>query len=192
MDEFLQMTVEPLTSIDKRVEIIENWRNMGLASHEYDSLREEMLSDESAEPRWFGVMDKKQGMIIALFDVRCVPLKGPQYHKSMRIHFAPGLNPEDWEDSGQPFSAVEDIITRTVAAMSFAFRHLVEQADQNNERMVKIYSDHPLRLLMFQGFARNLKEQAPSDYEVNLYKKWVEIKHTGGRHGSCSVSKNVE
>lgn len=189
MGKAIQMDVKSLASIQERTEIIEEWKGRGLSFHDFDSIREEMLSDDSEKQRWFGVVDKNNGMIIAIFDVRCVPLESPQYHKSMRIHFAPGLNPEDWDDSsGQSLDNIENIITKTVSAMSFAFRHLVEEAEQTDERLVKIYCEHPLRLLMFQEFARNLVKAVPDAYEVCFYKSWVEIRHTqGGRHGSCGV-----
>lgn len=188
MDSILHMEIKTLESMEERRSVIDDWRKKGLSDFDAGIIEDDMLSNGSASLHWHGVLDKNDGMIIAIFDVRQVPLESPDYHKSMRIHFAPGFNPHDWERSGQSFETIAAIIDKTVPAMYVAFRHLVTEAESTREHTVKIYSDHPLRLLIFQRFAENLAKEAPDQYEPITYKKWVEIKHLqGGRHGSGSI-----
>lgn len=177
MDAGIPMYVKPLASMDERKSAITEWIDNGLTPAETDAIQEEMLADDCATPRWYGVVDKNNGMTIATFDVRSVPLESPDYHKSLRIHFAPGLNPQDWGNIGQSPESIDAIITKSVSALFMAFRHLVDQAELTKEHMVKIYCAHPLRLLMFQEFAKALAEEAPTLYAARYYKKWVEIKH---------------
>ncbi len=154
----IPMDVKPLVSIAQRQAVIGDWLKNGLRLADADSITEDMLAEGSSLSGWYGVLDNNSGMIIAVFDVRQVPLESPDFHKSMRIHFAPGLNPQDWENVGQPPEKIADIIDKTVA-------------ESTKEHRVKIYSDHPLRLLIFQKFAENLVKEAPTAYGVRTYKK---------------------
>lgn len=181
----IPMHVVQLASIDDRKAVIAEWLPAGLSPADADTLEEEMLGDDFDPSRWHAVVDNNNGMTIAIYDVRSVPLQSPNYHKSLHIHFAPGLNPQDWENSGETPENIDAILDTTVPAMYMAFWHLVQQTTQNNDHMVKIFSDHPMRLLLFREFAKALAELAPTQYETRTYKKWVEIKHLqGGRHGA--------
>lgn len=177
MDSTVAMEIKPLTSLLERKAIIDQWLASGLQPAEADTIQEDMLGEGPSSSHWFGVVDKNNGMIIAVFDVRHVPLESPDYHKSMRIHFRPDLTLQEWGVVGLSPEKIDDILTKTVSALFTAFRHMVTGAESTSKHMVKIYSAHPLKLLLFQEFARGLAEEAPDQYVARSYKNWVEIKH---------------
>ena len=126
----------------------------------------------SSETGWHVIGDDA-GTNIAVFDVRQVPLNDPSYHKSLHIYFAPGLNPDDGQDAEE----IDKLIDTIVEALTLAFGHMLENAKDTKDRLVKIYCEHPYKLSIFREFVSYLTRNHPSLYKGKFYGKWVEIQH---------------
>jgi hypothetical protein len=163
-----KMIIEKLCTPAEKESAVQGWTGNGVARSGIMFILDEMLSGDS---EWNVII--AGGTNIAVFDVRHVPAGNPNYHKALRIYFAPSLNPDD----GQSVEEVEEMIDKVVKSLAYAFKYMLEGAKETNEQLVKIYSQHPHMLSIFREFVLYLTQNYPNLYKGKFYGKWVEIQH---------------
>lgn len=165
------MLVEKLDGNDKKNEIIESWRTISQNKESFAIIEKALLCETS---EWHKVIEK-DGAILAIFDLRQVPLATPQYHKTMHIHFSPTLN-LGVDDVGMTLEDLDRTIYKITIVMYHAFEQLLMEANNTNERLCKIYCECQQVLTLTREFAKYLSKKMPDEFECKLYGKWVEVK----------------